>query len=168
MLPIGNGEYIGGLSDRFADSSDQLCAVGFRYKGGFLANYADQYNDKANNARRKERQLVSDICRVLLEGFQCDAVRKGARRVENTIRDRQTQCLPRLGIFEIGDLLAFCSELLILVRFDKTKSDDAGTYQNERDIMRTPIPSVPKKMMEAIAAKAPEELQIGEETESSM
>ena len=94
MLPVGNGEYVGGLSDRFADSADQLCAVGFRNKGGFLADHSNEHKDKAYGARREERQLIGDIRRILLEGFQRDAVRKGARCIENTIRDREAQRLP--------------------------------------------------------------------------
>ena len=146
------------LTNRFANSTDVLR----RFRARRQLFVLDENDICARNQTGEEEgQLIGDVRGILIQRFQNEAVGERSRRIENTIGNRQEQRKQGLGILVIARLLTGGAKLVVLGRFRDAQRDDADG--NQRDGGKLPAVA-----MVRIATSAPEELQIGEEMDSSM
>ena len=131
-LAAGEGVDVGQLTGGLKGRADVLGA--FRL-GQQLLLFDDDGVDEADDARDQKGQLVGDVGRILVQGFQHKIVGEGSRRVQNAVGNGQRQSQPGFCVLVIGSLLPGSAKVIVLVGLHKAKTDDTGTGEENGDVL---------------------------------
>ena len=118
------------LADGLAHSTQILGAFAAH---GQLFALDKQHVPPRKQAGDQEGQLVGHVGRAFIQGFQHQAVGKGACRVQHAVEDGQQQRQEGLGVFAVARLLTGGAQLVVLGGFHHAQQDYAAGHQRDGD-----------------------------------
>ena len=122
MRRIGKGVDIRKLTRSLEDGAGVFGCLAL---GNELLLFNAENVHGTHDADDKEGQLIRNVCRVLIEGFEHAAVGKCAERIQQAVDNGKRYCKPAFCIVMIACILTCAAQLLILICFRKAEGDNA-------------------------------------------
>ena len=128
MRGIGKCIYVRKLTRSLEDGAGVFGSLALGYE---LLLFNAENVHGAYDTDDQEGQLIRNVCRVLIEGFEHAAVCKCAERIQQAVDNGKRYCKPAFCIVMIACILTCAAQLLILVCFRKAEGDNADADKRD-------------------------------------